>query len=129
MSPPASVYFGAAGGTTFGNELVGVPPFSMGGANIFAAYGENELLTDQYYVFQTGYLRELVRVPVLLGEGIYFNGLFEVGKVFAPPFRSQVPGDVSAALVINTIFGPLSVGGAVGAAGHQRVFIKVGRIF
>ena len=129
MSQPASVYFGAAGGTTFGNELVGVPPFSLGGANTFAAYGENELLTDQYYVFQTGYLRKLVRVPVLLGEGIYFNGLFEVGKVFAPPFRSQVPGDVSAALVINTIFGPLSVGGAVGAAGHQRVFIKVGRIF
>jgi hypothetical protein len=68
-------------------------------------------------------------LPVLLGEGVYFNGLFEVGKVFAPPFTSQVPGDVSAALVINTIFGPLSLGGAVGAAGHQRVFFKLGRIF
>ena len=129
MSDPASVYFGAAGGTTFGNELVGVPPFSLGGANTFAAYGENELLTDQYYVFQTGYLRKLARLPVLLGEGVYLNGRFEVGKVFAPPFRSQVPGDISAALVVNTIFGPVSVGGAVGPAGHQSIFFKLGRIF
>jgi hypothetical protein len=80
-------------------------------------------------VFQTGYLRKLARLPVLLGEGVYFNGRFEVGKVFAPPFRSQVPGDVSAALVVNTIFGPVSVGGAVGTAGHQSIFFKLGRIF
>ena len=57
LNTPSSVYFGASGGTTFGNELVGVPLFSLGGPNAFAAYGENELLTDQYYQFQTGYLR------------------------------------------------------------------------
>lgn len=129
MNEPASIYFGASGGTTFGNKLIGIPSFSLGGANTFAAYGENELLTNQYYLFQAGYLLKVARLPVLLGEGIYFNGLFEVGKVFAPPFRSQVPGDVSAALVINTIFGPVSFGGAVGAAGHQRVFFKLGRVF
>jgi len=47
-----------------------------------------------------------------------------VGKVFAPPFRSQVPGDVSAALVINTIFGPLSVGGAVEPQGINALLLK-----
>jgi NTE family protein len=71
----------------------------------------------------------MARLPVLLGEGVYLNGTFEVGKVFAPPFKSQVPGDVSAAIVINTIFGPVSFGGAVGTGGHQRVFFKLGRIF
>ena len=126
---PSSAYFSAAGGTSFGNERIGVPPFSLGASNYFAAYGQNELLTNQYYLFQTGYLRKVLKLPVLLGEGVYFNGLFEVGKVFAPPFKSQVPGDISAAMVINTIFGPLSVGGAVGTAGHQRVFFKLGRIF
>jgi NTE family protein len=129
LNRPSSVYFGARGGTTFGNELVGVPLFSLGGPNTFAAYGENELLTDQYYEFQTGYLRKLVNFPPLLGEGLYFNTLFEVGRVFAPPFRSQTPGDVVAALVANTIFGPIEFGGAVGTAGHRRVFFKLGRIF
>jgi NTE family protein len=129
ISTPSSTYFSAAGGTTFGNERIGVPTFSLGAGNYFTAYGQNELLTNQYYLFRTGYLRKVLKLPVLLGEGVYFNGLFEVGKVFAPPFKSQVPGDVSGAVVINTIFGPLSVGGAVGTAGHQAVFFKLGRIF
>jgi NTE family protein len=125
----SSVYFGAKGGTTFGNQLVGVPLFSLGGPEIFEAYGENELLTDQYYLFQAGYLRKVAKFPVLLGEGLYFNTLVEAGRVFAPPFKSQTPGDVIAALVANTIFGPVEFGGAVGAAGHRRVFFKLGRIF
>jgi len=54
LNEPSSVYFGARGGTTFGNQLVGVPLFSLGGPNGFAAYGQNELLTDQYYQFQGG---------------------------------------------------------------------------
>jgi NTE family protein len=129
VNDPSSFYFGARGGTTFGNERIGVPPFALGGPNAFAAYGQNELLTDQYYQFQAGYLRKVAGLPVMLGEGIYFNGLFEVGRVFAPPFRSQTPGDVVAALLVNTIFGPIEIGGAVGAAGHDRVFFKLGRIF
>jgi NTE family protein len=129
LGPPSSAYFSAGGGTTFGNERIGVPPFSLGANSYFAAYGQNELLTNQYYLFQTGYLRKVLKLPILLGEGVYFNGLFEVGKVFAPPFKSQVPGDVSAAIVINTIFGPLSIGGAVGTAGHQRIFFELGRLF
>ena len=129
LNQPSSAYFGARGGTTFGNELVGVPIFSLGGPDAFAAYGENELLTDQYYLFQTGYLRKLAKFPALIGEGLYFNALFEVGRVFSPPFKSQTPGDVVTALVANTIFGPIEFGGAVGTAGHRRVFFKLGRIF
>jgi NTE family protein len=129
LDQPSSVYFGTRGGSTFGNQLVGVPPFSLGGANAFAAYGQNELLTSQYYQFRAGYLRKVAKIPVLLGEGLYFNGGFEAGRVFAPPFRSQTPGDVVAALIVNTIFGPIEMGGAVGTAGHKRVFFKLGRIF
>ena len=125
----SSVYLGARGGTTFGNELVGVPLFSLGGSNAFAAYGENELLTDQYYQFQAGYLRRVTKLPVLLGDGLYFHSLFEVGRVFAPPFKSQTPGDAVLAFIANTIFGPIEFGGAVGATGHRRVFFKLGRIF
>ena len=129
LSEPSSVYFGAHGGTSFGNELVGVPAFSLGGTNVFAAYGQNEILTNQYYQFQAGYLRRLIRIPVLLGDAVYLNGTVEAGKVFATPFRSQVPADGVAGLVVNTIFGPLEVGGAAGATGHRRVFFRLGRIF
>ncbi len=129
LDQPSSIYLGARGGTTFGNQLVGVPPFSLGGSNSFAAYGQNELLTSQYYQFRAGYLRKVAKIPVLLGEGLYFNGGFEVGRVFFPPFESQSPGDAVGALIVNTIFGPIEIGGAVGTSGHKRVFFKLGRIF
>jgi NTE family protein len=129
LNDPSSVYLQARGGTTFGNQLVGIPPFALGGPNGFAAYGQNELLTDQYYLFQAGYIRKLAKLPVLLGEGIYLNSALEAGRVFAPPFKTQTPGDVSVGLIVNTIFGPIEIGGAVGTAGHQRVFFKLGRIF
>jgi hypothetical protein len=35
------------------------------------AYGENEPLTNQYYILQAGYLRKLAKFPVLLGEGLH----------------------------------------------------------
>ena len=129
LDNPSSIYFGAHGGTTFGNERVGVPEFSLGGTNVFAAYGQNELLTNQYYQFQAGYLRRLVRIPVLLGDAVYLNGVAEAGKVYGPPFASEIPADGAVSLIVNTIFGPLKVGGAVGATGHRRVFIQLGRIF
>ena len=106
-----------------------MPVFSLGGPNSFAAYGQNEPLTNQYYHFQMGYLRKLAKLPVLVGEGLYFNGAFEVGRVFALPFRSQTPGNVIASLAIKTIFGPIEIGGAAGTDGHQQVFFKLGRIF
>ncbi len=73
LDQPSSIYFGARGGTTFGNQLVGVPPFSLGGPNAFAAYGQNELLTDQYYQFRAGYLRKVAKHPGSAGRGTLFQ--------------------------------------------------------
>ena len=129
ISSPASIYLSGSAGTTYGNTRTGVPQFSLGGVDGLYAYGQNELLTNQYYLFQAGYLRQLRDLPPLVGDKLYFNGIFEAGKVFASPFNSQVPGDVVGSFIINTVFGPVTFGGAVGATGHQRVFFKLGRIF
>ena len=75
------------------------------------AYGQNELLTSQYYVFHAAYLRKVAALPVLVGKGVYLNASAEVGKVFSPPFQSRVPADGALALVVDTIFGPVEVGG------------------
>ena len=54
---------------------------------MFAAFEENEILTNQYYQFQAGYLRRLLRMPLLLGDAVYLNTFAEAGKVFATPFN------------------------------------------
>ena len=55
--PKSSAYLAVPGGTTFGHENTGIPPFSLGGGLQLSAFGENELITNQYYLFQTGYRR------------------------------------------------------------------------
>lgn len=129
INPPSSIFFSAAGGTTYTYHQVGFPPFSLGGGQDLVAYGSNQFLTDQYYLFKAGYLRKLWRLPPLLGDKVYALGTYEIAKVFNVGKQSTIPTDFVGALVVNTIFGPVTVGAAYGATGHQKFFYRIGRVF
>jgi NTE family protein len=135
LDAPSSLFFTASAGTTFGYEGVGIPVFSLGGSQQMSAYGTNELLTNQYYYFQTGYLRELMKLPPLLGDKLYFIADFEIAKPFQLPasqnlpLSSRLPRDGAAGFVVNTIFGPVLIAGSVGDADHHRFFFRIGRLF
>ena len=126
-----TVFLNAYGGSTYGFNA-GIPAFQLGGVTRFAAYGTNELLTNQYFLGQVGYIRTLKNLSPLLGSTIDFLGVFEVGKTYQLPRGPKppnVPGDVVGALIVNTRFGPVEAGGAVGNYGHAKFFFQVGRIF
>ncbi len=129
VSKPASVFFGANGGTTFSYHQTGIPPFSLGGNQNLVAYGVNELLTNQYFLFKAGYIRQLMTLPPILGGKLYFVGAYEAGKVYDIPNVSSLPTDGYAGVIVNTIFGPVLLGGAYGATGHQKFFFRLGRVF
>jgi len=119
------------GGTSYGYKT-GIPAFALGGVRRFVAFGTNELLANQYFLFQTGYIRKLTKMPPLLGSTIDFIGMFEVGKTYQlhnAPRPPYLPGDVVGALIVNTLFGPVEVGGAVGNYGHGKFYFQVGRVF
>lgn len=126
-----SIFVNGYGGSSYGYKT-GVPVFPLGGVTRFVAYGTNELLTNQYYLGQAGYIRTLKTLPALLGSTIDFLGMFEVGKTWQLPFGPKplyLPGDVVGALIVKTIFGPVEVGGAVGNYGRAKFFFQLGRIF
>ena len=133
ISEPSSVFINGFGGTTL-NYPTGIPQFSLGGSQHLAAYGTNELLTDEYYLFQLGYLQQLARVPPLLGSGIYGFGTYEIGKIYGKPINPannfpKLPNDLVAGLIVNTIFGPVEVAYAYGDQGHHKFFFRIGRLF
>jgi NTE family protein len=130
LNKVSSLFATAAGGTTYTNHKTGFPPFQLGGGPDFLAYGKNEFLTNQYYLFKAGYLRRLFDLPPIVGDKAYIEAVYEAGKVFdLQPGMSSVPTDFSVAFVVNTIFGPFQVGGAYGATGHAKFFYKLGRVF
>ena len=137
LSKRNTLVFSGGGGTVYGtnNANIGLPVFSIGGPHLFAAYGTNEILTNEYGYGQLGYLWKLAQLPPFLGGNVYFLGRLEGGfyeRVDTPlgqPAEYRNPGDAAGGLIVNTIFGPVLIGGAVGDAGHHRFFFSLGRVF
>jgi NTE family protein len=133
LNEPSSVFLNGFGGTTF-NYQTGLPQFSLGGSQHLVSYGINELLIDKYFLFQLGYIRQLAKLPPLLGSGVYFLGTYEAAQVYGPPNTminkaSDFPTDAAAGLVVNTLFGPVEVAYAYGDTEHHKLFFRVGRLF
>ena len=53
---------------------------SLGGSQRLVAWNTNELYTNQYFLGQLGYIRELTTLPPLLGSNIEFIGLGRGGQ-------------------------------------------------
>jgi NTE family protein len=131
LSAPTSVFVGAFGGSSYGYKT-GVPVFSLGGSQYLVAWSANELLTNQYFLGQIGYIRQLLKLPPFLGSSVNLLGLFEVGKTYklpSGPSPPRLPIDGAAGLLVDTIFGPVEIAGAVGEYGHARFFFRIGRTF
>jgi len=134
LSEPSSVFLSGYAGTTFNYYDTGLPQFSLGGSRLLVSYGQNELLMDKYFLFQLGYLRQMAKLPPLLGGGVYFLGVYEASQVYGPPHSminkaSGFPTDGSIGLIVNSIFGPIEAAYAYGDTGHRKFFFRIGRLF
>ncbi len=128
VSRPASIYVTGAAGTTFGNEDVGLPVFTMGGVRRLSAYGQNEFMTNQYLYGKVGYLHQLGRLPVFAGNRIFGQIAYEVGKPYGVQ-STRVPNNGSLGVVMETFIGPIFIGGSLGDSGHRKIYFQIGRFF
>jgi NTE family protein len=130
LTPKSSAYLAASGGSTLGYEDTGIPPFSLGGGLQLSAFGENELITNQYYLFQTGYIRRIGKLPPFLGDSISLVTTYEAGKTFFLPNEPSVPMDGVVGIVIKTAIGPFEIAGAAGnGTDHRKIFFQLDRFF
>jgi NTE family protein len=125
----ASIYFESEGGTTFGATNTGIPQFFLGAPLRLSAYGQNEFQGNQYYLFRTGYLHDLITLPPFVGKKVYAIGAYEFGKMYGVTTGSNFPNDVAAGLLAETALGPFFIGGSVGDSGHRKWFFQLGRVF
>jgi NTE family protein len=125
------IIFGtASGGTSFGAKDLGLAGFSLGGPLRLSAYHQGELLGTDYFLAQAGYLHRLVKLNPVIGDSIYAGGFYEIGKVWdGAPGTPTLPNDISGALIIKTLFGPIYGGASIGDSDHRKWFFGLGRIF
>jgi NTE family protein len=129
LNANSSLLLSGNGGTNFSYDEGGVPPFFLGGIPDLIAFGSNEFPTDQYVLLKAGYLHNLWRLPPFVGDRIYALGEVEGGFVDRRLQDTAHPADVVGALVIKTMLGPISFGGAYGTGGHHKIFYQIGKIF
>jgi len=124
------IFGSASGGTSFGAKNLGLAGFSLGGPLRLSAYHVGELLGSDYFLGQTGYLFQLVRLNPVLADSIYAAGFYEIGRVWdGQTGTPRLPNDVSGALIVKTLIGPLYGGASIGDSGHRKWFFGLGRIF
>jgi NTE family protein len=128
VSRPASLTFRASGGTTFGDDGVGIPVFRFGGINRMAAYGTNQFFTNQYWYGQGGYIHELGRLPLFAGRRLFGVFSAEILKPYGQQ-TSRLAASGTLGVLAETAIGPIFFGGAYGESGNRRIFFKIGRFF
>jgi NTE family protein len=129
LKPTDTIFAVLSGASTLGYTETGIPIYTLGGPFRLSAYGENEILTNQYAYFRGGWMHELFEGPPIIGSRISLMTEYEVAKPWGNPTATRVPMDGSIGVVFETLFGPAYIGTSVGDSGHHKFFFQLGRIF
>ncbi|HYE86669.1 MAG TPA: patatin-like phospholipase family protein [Vicinamibacterales bacterium] len=120
--------FGGAGRTFDGRPLV-IDQFELGGPARMTAFGIGAARGDHYTYAGAGYLHRLFRLPDFLGRSVFAGGWAESGSAFTRGRDADLTVHASAAVIADTLVGPIFAGASAGIRGESRFFIGIGRIF
>jgi NTE family protein len=118
-----------SGGTSFGDSVALPYTFEIGGLFGVGALDPGELRGPNFMVGSIGYLLGIGRLPDLLGSGVYLGSWFESGSAYERLGDAQIQNAVTGGILAETFFGPLFIGGSVGASGNGRAYISLKPLF
>jgi len=118
----------AGGGTSFKQDPV-FNNFSLGGPFRLGAFNNDELRASNYVLGTVGYLHRFGRLPDVLGANIFGGGWLENGSAFDDWADAKWRSNVSAGAIIESLIGPVFVGGSLAFDGRSRIYIAIGTLF
>jgi NTE family protein len=124
-----ALFFYGAGGTSFNMQPGPIQQFTLGGPLRLSAYGLAQFRGSNYGLVAGGYRHQLGDLPTLLGGRIYGSVWYEGGSTFFLRTEAKYRDDVAGAVVLDTLLGPLTIGGAWGKGGTGKIFFSLGRFF
>ncbi|MBV8865470.1 MAG: hypothetical protein JO210_08755, partial [Acidobacteriaceae bacterium] len=68
-------------------------------------------------------------MPAFIGSGLFLDAHYEIAKPYGLPNAPTLPNDAVAGVIMETIIGPVLVGGSVGGDSHRKWFFEIGRVF
>jgi len=121
------VYGGA--GISFDGTPLPTSLFALGTPFRRGAYNAGELNGQNYYVATGGYLRQVARLPDFLGGPVFAGAWLENGDAFDEWSHAHWRSNGGVGVIMDTIVGPVLLGGDWSFDGRWRTYIGIGRIF
>lgn len=128
VTPRNRVFLRAGGGTSF-DARPWFDDFSLGGPFRMSAFRNGELGGSHCAFAAVGYMRQLPRPPAWVGGHAYLAAWTEVGSAFDERATATWHGDAAGGVIIDSLIGPLFVGGGLGRDGHHRLYVSLGPLF
>ncbi len=116
------------GGSSFGAHPL-VNDFALGGPLRLGSFNNDELRGDNYLLVGAGYLRGVGRMPDILGGHIFLGAWVEGGAAFDDWDNQDWKSDITGGAILETLLGPVFLGGSVGFQGGGRFYISLGPFF
>ena len=76
-----------------------------------------------------GYLRRVARLPGFIGGPVFAGAWLENGDVFDDWQHAGLRSNGGAGVVLDTLLGPVTLGGSWSFDGRWRMYFAAGRLF
>jgi NTE family protein len=116
------------GGTSFSHHPLPIDQFQLGTPLHLSAYGVGEVRGDHYWIATVGVSREIGRMPDFLGGPVHVGVWLENGDAFDTRDDLSWRTHVSTGLIVDTLIGPMLLGGSAGFDGRWRTYVGIGRL-
>ena len=127
--PRSRVFLYGSMGTSFDGAPLQSNEFSLGTPFRLGAYDFGELRGSHYYVATGGYARQIGQLPDFMGGPVFVGTWLENGDAFDHFSDAKLRTNMGAGVIMDTIIGPVLIGGSWSFDGRWRSYLGVGRIF
>ena len=118
-----------SGGTDLQSNMPGYENFRLGGPLRLSGYRIDEFSGDRFAFGRLMYYNRALRLPDILGSGVFAGASLEVGKMEARSAGQSSAGTISSAsvfLAASTFAGPAYFGFGLGENGNYCVYLLLG---
>jgi NTE family protein len=127
--PRNRVFLHGGMGTSFDSDPLQTHEFSMGVPFRLSAYDFGEIRGSHYYAATGGVARQIGQLPDFVGGPVYVGAWLENGDAFDEFADMKWRSNMGAGVIMDTIVGPVLLGGSWSFDGRWRTYLGVGRIF
>ncbi|MFZ0429213.1 MAG: patatin-like phospholipase family protein [Acidobacteriota bacterium] len=123
------LFFRSSAGTTLNRDAPFLLSYALGGPFRLGAYERARFRGSRFFYGSTGFLHRFVESSLLLGGSAYIGAWYGMGAAFDRHQDAEIHHVGSAAVLVDSVVGPLFLGGSWGESGRFRFYFGIGTLF